>query len=276
MGLSKTLLSLTANFSKNKARHPMYVNILETLDFYPDSEVESIMDAGLTKLMLNILTNCKHVDIVHSKVFKVFNKLPILIGTGGEVSEILKNFLYFSKLEGDNLKPKTQSNVSTHFIYKIMPFFDFSGAHEYDTILKTWYDEMHEVFGTKLMQESELSNLDESDVNKQPSFEVRMDFNMFGGIVKPDYNKPETEEATNGFDFDFVQPQRNISRSNAEKKSFGLDIDEIEDGTRKRSPSDFNDFDFGLPTRTNQDAPIDKSAEWNEQVNSDFMGRLLF
>lgn len=229
------------------------------------------MTPELTKLMLNILSNCRHVDIVHAKVFKIFNKLPILIGAGGEVADILKNFLYFSKLERDNLKPRTLGNVSEHFFYKIMPFFDFTGSHEYDSVLKTWHEEMHEVFGSKLMQDSELSNLDESEVNGEPSFRVQMDFNLFGGIRKPDYNLPENTSAAGGFEFDFVDPQKNISRSNAEKKSFGLDIDEIDEEIHNRGTSKFDDFDFGLVSKKNQTDPIDKSAEWNEQVNSDFM-----
>lgn len=230
------VLSFASQFETSNRKFFIYLNILNLFLSMEDTDIEKNISSETIPKLLKIFDVCHGCDILHSKVFQILRKIPLKISSDKEISNSLKNFCYFVKIENNSNSKSKIGNVSLHFIYQLMEFFDFSGGNEYDRILMTWMDELKDLFGKKLMMESELSDFEESQI-KNSGFEIKTDFNFFGSNENQDLeeNKPKL------FDFDFTQPVKSLNKSGSNE--FGLSND-YNDINLKRKKSGFSDFDF--------------------------------
>lgn len=140
------------------------------------------------------------------------------------------------------------TNVSTHFLYQLMEFFEFKGDHEYDGILKTWMEELKELFGKKLLMESDMSDLDESHL-KQSALEINADFKLFGiDSNNQEENIRESSGNTGTFDFDFTQTTGNLEINNNDTQGFGMSNEEFDQlpllASKKQKVNHLDNFDF--------------------------------
>ena len=115
------------------------------------------------------------------------------------------------------------TNVSTHFLYQLMEFFEFKGENEYDGILKTWVEELKDLFGKKLLMQSDMSDLDESHL-KHSALEINADFTLFGGDSNT--NEDNQEGKSNTFEFDFTS--QNLKKSENEPQGFGMSHEDFD------------------------------------------------
>ena len=241
--LSKTMLKLCKNFEKSKKKNFLYVECLELFLNFEDSELEKVITCDIVQNLLHVFDICRRCDIIHTKVFKIFQKIPLKINSDKEITNRLKNFCYCCKLERGSLKSKEMTNVSTHFLYQLMEFFEFKGENEYDGILKTWVEELKDLFGKKLLMESDMSDLEESHL-KHSALEINADFTLFGG----DSDKKDDMSGTGTFDFDFTQNSENLKNSENEAQGFGMSHEDFDNppllNSSKKKVNHLENFDF--------------------------------
>jgi hypothetical protein len=148
-----------------------------------------------------------------------------------------------------------------------MEFFEFKGENEYDGILQTWMEELKDLFGKKLLMESEMSDLEESHL-RQSGLEINADFNFFGGGSDTQDNNDGTQENNdntqkNGFfDFDFKQQPKTLT--NSETENDHLENSEKEKNQKKVNHLDAFDFDEFDKTSKNKilpESPIKNSSK---------------
>lgn len=237
------MLKLCSNFEKSRQKNSLFVQALQLFLYFDDSELEQEVDAGVVQELLRVFDVCRRADIVHSKVFAILKKIPLKINSDKAITARLKSFCYFCKIEKSSAQGKTMTNVSTHFLYQLMEFFELQGEHEYDGLLQTWMEELKELFGKKLLMESEGSDLEEGELHQSP-FEINTDFNYFGDLhgASPE-EQPRPEAKPGFFEFDFTAP----AEKPAEAEGFGMSQGDFErppppKAGAKASPLD--DFDF--------------------------------
>lgn len=246
LNLCRILLKVCGNFDKSARKNFLYIETLELFLRFSDTELEQFIDVDMVNDLLKIFDVCRGSDIVHAKVFKIFQKIPLKLSDDREISNILKNFCYFCKIEknGNNNK---HTNVSTHFLYKLMDFFEFSGDHEYNNILHTWLETLKELFSKKLLMDSDLSDFEESQI-KNSGLEIKNDFHYFGTDSEKGIDIGENKPMI--FDFDFTQPSRSLSKSGTgfENQGFGLSAGEFDQpqtlSRLKNNTNHLDNFDF--------------------------------
>lgn len=242
-------MTLCKRFEKSPLKITLFNQALNVFLHFDDSELEEAMTKDVVQELLRVFDICRRVDIVHTKVFKILQKIPLKINSDPQITKILKNFCYYCKIEKTSLQNKQMTNVSTHFLYQLMEFFEFNGDNEYDGILKTWMEQLKELFGKKLLMESDMSDLEESHL-KNSALEINADFNFFGDD-SPKNDLEQKPNTNNGFfEFDFTQPNKNLVKSDLEDNNggFGMSQGEFENppplGVAKSGASNFAKFDF--------------------------------
>lgn len=273
--MAKTLLRVCANFEKTPQKNSLFMQTLQLFLYFDDSELEKVVTSDTIQALLHVFDICRRADIVHSKVFAILKKIPLKINSDKEITNKLKNFCYFCRLEKNNVQGKKMTNVSTHFLYQLMEFFELDGDHEYDGSLKTWMEELKDLFGKKLLMESDLSEMDESQL-RHSALEINADFKLFGDANR---NSPESntwpvvqENEVNFFEFDFTQPPKNLVKSGTESgaEGFGMSQGDFENPPPLKSAkktSHLDDFDFDSFDKSKQDrdeipeSPIKSSSK---------------
>jgi hypothetical protein len=255
--MAKTLLKICWNFEKSGLKVWLFNQALNVFLHFDDSELEEAMTADVIQSLLHVFDVCRRVDIVHTKVFKILQKIPLKINSDVKITNTLKNFCYYCKIEKTSSQGKQMTNVSIHFLYQLMEFFEFKGDNEYDGILKTWMEELKELFGKKLLMESDMSDLEESHL-RNSALEINADFNFFG---EEGAEKEETPPKKNFFEFDFTQPKKSLVKSDVDNSGFGMSQGEFENppplGVTNAS-SNFDQFDFDAfdnPSKKTHDFP---------------------
>ena len=254
MNLAKILLQHCSNFEKTKLKVSLYVQCLELFSYFDDSALEDAMTLEVVQVLLRVFDICRRCDIVHTKVFNIFQKIPLKINSDKKITNMLKNFCYYCKIEKSSIQGKEMTNVSTHFLYQLMEFFEFNGDNEYDGILKTWMEELKELFGKKLLMESDLSDLEESHL-RNSGLEINADFNFFGDDNRPDeflnnQRQPDPKPSSGFFEFDFTQPPKKMKgdEQESENKGFGMSQGEFDEpqslGSSRNKVNHLENFDF--------------------------------
>lgn len=260
------MLRLCSNFDKSSRKYFLYVEALELFLNFDDSELEEGIDFPIIKELLKVFDVCRRSDVVHTKVFQILRKIPLKIAGDKSISNTLKNFCYYCKIEKNSGIGKGLTNVSAHFLYQLMEFFDFAGENEYDRLLLTWLDELKELFGKKLLMDSDMSDFEESQI-KNSGLEIKNDFSFFGTDSEKDTNFLG-ENKPKGVSFDFTQPIKSLNKSNSSKENneFGLSAGEFEGATltnsykKKTALDDFDFDDFAPNKQYAQESPIKKNG----------------
>jgi len=269
MEIAKLFLKICFNFEKNSNKNFLFVQSLQLFLYFDDSQLENAITPEVIQELLKVFDVCRRSDIIHKKVFQIFQKIPLKINSDITITNNLKNFCYYSKIEKSSTEGKTMTNVSTHFLYQLMEFFEFKGDNEYDGILQTWMEELKELFGKKLLMESDMSDLEESHL-RQSGLEINADFNFFGESPTENPQPSESAVKTGFFEFDFTQPPKNLIKSETDtgNEGFGMSQGEFDDrpllGSKEKinhlETFDFDQFDNFPKDKTLPESPIKNST----------------
>jgi hypothetical protein len=158
-----------------------------------------------------------------------------------------------------------------------MEFFEFKGDNEYDGILQTWMEELKELFGKKLLMESDMSDLEESHL-RNSGLEINADFNFFGEETNENTQPSDGAVKTGFFEFDFTQPPKNLIKSETETGNEGFGMSQGEFDNRpllgsKEKVNNLGTFDFDQFDNINKHKDLPESPIKNSTTKSKQSGR---